>query len=177
VRSVRAAPLLLLFASGGVAVAFEVLWLRGFIALLGATAPAIAATLSGVFLGFALGSRLGAGLARRSRVPWRSYGLLEIAAALAAVDPAPGRALAGVLAAREAQAAGVYPYFVPTTSHHRFASSLGPCNHVFQRRPLDNHRGGADQVGPLEVGVRQGADIHVHHAYVVVVGEQVGQGQ
>jgi len=85
VRSVRAAPLLLLFASGGVAVAFEVLWLRGFIALLGATAPAIAATLSGVFLGFALGSRLGAWLARRSRVPWRSYGLLEIAAALAAL--------------------------------------------------------------------------------------------
>jgi len=85
VRDVRAAPFLLLFASGAVAVAFEVLWLRGFIALLGATAPAIAATLSGVFLGFALGSRLGAWLARRSRLPWRSYGLLEIAAALAAL--------------------------------------------------------------------------------------------
>ena len=36
---------------------------------------------------------------------------------------------------------------------------------------------GADQVGPLEVGVRQGADIHVHQAHVVVFWEQVGQSQ
>jgi len=67
-----------------------VLWLRGFIALLGATAPAVAATLSGVFLGFAAGSRIGAVLARRPAKAWRTYGLLEIVAALASALAFPG---------------------------------------------------------------------------------------
>lgn len=89
-REDRIVPLLLLFVSGAVAVAFEVLWLRGFIALLGATAPAVAATLSGVFLGFAVGSRIGAGLARRPAKAWRTYGLLEIVAALASALAFPG---------------------------------------------------------------------------------------
>ena len=64
-----------------------------------------------------------------------------------------------------------------SASHHRFARPLGTRNHVLQRRPLDNHRGGADQISPLEIGVRQGADIHVNQAQVIVLWEHVGEGQ
>ena len=64
-----------------------------------------------------------------------------------------------------------------SAGNHRFARPLGTRNHVLQRLPLDNHRGSADQVGPLEIVVRQGADIHINQAQVVVLWEHVGEGQ
>ena len=64
-----------------------------------------------------------------------------------------------------------------STGHHWFAGTLGPRNDVLQGLPLDNHRGGADQISPLQVVVRQGADIHVHQAQVVVCWEHVGERQ
>ncbi len=72
----------LFFASGAAALAQEVLWMRRFTELLGATAPATAATLSGVFLGLALGGFLAARFAQRVQRPLRVYGLLELGAAL-----------------------------------------------------------------------------------------------
>lgn len=76
-RVVRA----LFVASGAATLAQEVLWMRRFAELLGATASAAAATLTGVFLGFALGGFLAARFAARCERPLRAYGLLELLAA------------------------------------------------------------------------------------------------
>ena len=73
------------FASGAAALAQEVLWMRRFTGLLGATAPAAAATLAGVFLGLALGGFLAARFAARVQHPLRAYGRLELVAALGAL--------------------------------------------------------------------------------------------
>ncbi len=63
----------------------ETLWLRWLRLLLGATAPATSATLLAFLAGQALGAATGARLAARVRHPLRTYGLLEIAGALAAL--------------------------------------------------------------------------------------------
>lgn len=76
-RAVRA----LFFLSGAAAMALEVLWMRRFAELLGATAPAAAATLTGVFLGLALGGFLAARFAARITRPLRTYARLELVAA------------------------------------------------------------------------------------------------
>ncbi|HKS38597.1 MAG TPA: fused MFS/spermidine synthase [Verrucomicrobiae bacterium] len=80
---------LLLFASGALALVYEILWMRRFTAVFGATTPAVAATLAAVFLGFTAGSIVIGGRAVRSRRPLRVYGLLEIGAGIGAllVDP------------------------------------------------------------------------------------------
>lgn len=59
--------------------------MRRFTELLGATAPAAAATLCGVFLGLALGGFLAARFAARVQRPVRAYGWLELVAALGAL--------------------------------------------------------------------------------------------
>ena len=46
----------LLFVSGGLALVYEVLWLRLFTSVFGATTPATAATLVVVFVGLTAGS-------------------------------------------------------------------------------------------------------------------------
>src|SRR6476646_1972106 len=75
----------LMFCSGGLALVYEILWLRRFAAVFGATTPAVAATLAAVFLGFTAGSLvIGAG-AVRARRPLRAYGLLEIGAGVGAL--------------------------------------------------------------------------------------------
>lgn len=77
------------FASGVLALVYEVLWMRRFALLLGATVPAMAATLSAFFLGMALGSAV---LGKRT-VHWprplRAYGVLQlgIAAGALLVEP------------------------------------------------------------------------------------------
>jgi spermidine synthase len=76
-------------ASGFLALVYEVLWMRRFALLLGATAPAAAATLSAFFLGMAIGSAvLGKRTMRWSR-PLRAFGILQagIAASTLLVDP------------------------------------------------------------------------------------------
>jgi len=65
--------------------------------------------------------------------------------------------------------------WVWSTGYHRLASTLGTSNDVLQRLPLDNHRGSADQVSPQKIVVRQGLDIHVNQAQVVVLRKHVGE--
>jgi spermidine synthase len=73
------------FVSGASALVYEVLWVRRFISLFGATAPATSATLSAMFLGLAAGSLfVGKRCARWPR-PLRAYGILEVCIALGAL--------------------------------------------------------------------------------------------
>ncbi len=69
------------FASGAVALVFEVLWMRRFAVLFGSTAPAAAATLSAFFLGMAAGSAVLGKRAARWRRPLRVFGILQAAIA------------------------------------------------------------------------------------------------
>jgi len=70
--------------SGAGALIVETLWLRDFRLLLGATAPAVSATLVAFFAGQAAGAAWGGRLAARSRRPLAVYGGLELGAAVAA---------------------------------------------------------------------------------------------
>ncbi len=79
---VRNSALFLLSGAGALVV--ETLWLREFRLLLGATAPAVSATLVAFFAGQALGASWGGRLAARSRRPLAVYGGLELGAAVAA---------------------------------------------------------------------------------------------
>lgn len=85
----------LLFASGALALIYELLWLRRFTVLFGASAPAASATLSAIFFGFAIGSAMIGARAPRLRKHWRAYGLLEIGIGLAALPVAPLLSLYG----------------------------------------------------------------------------------
>jgi hypothetical protein len=110
---------LLFFCSGALALVYEMLWMRQFALLFGGTVAAATATLSGFFLGLAVGSALFGARARRWRRPLLAFGLLEGGVGLGAVvamllfegaralqpvayslDPhAPGRVLAQTLLA------------------------------------------------------------------------------
>ena len=85
---------LLFFASGAAALVYEVLWMRRFTVLLGATAPATAAALSAMFLGIGIGSAIFGACSARVRRPLLVFGLLEAGIALGAllVDPFLARA-------------------------------------------------------------------------------------
>jgi len=79
------AGLFLAFASGATALVYEVLWKRQFINLFGAIAPAVSATLSAIFFGFAAGNAfIGSRPARWPRA-LRAYGLLEVGVGLTAL--------------------------------------------------------------------------------------------
>ena len=80
---------LLLFVSGGLALVCELLWMRRFAVVFGATTPAVSATLSAVFLGFAVGSAVLGARAARFANPLRAYGLLEIGAGVSALIVEP----------------------------------------------------------------------------------------
>jgi spermidine synthase len=77
------------FASGAAALIYEVVWMRRLSVVLGATAPATAATLAALFLGMGIGNALFGGLAARLRRPLVSFAFLEAGIAVAAlgVDP------------------------------------------------------------------------------------------
>ncbi len=84
------------FVTGAAALVYEVLWMRRCTVLLGATAPATAATLSALFLGLALGSALFGSVAARARRPlrllaWHEAGVgataLGVEPLLAAMEP------------------------------------------------------------------------------------------
>ena len=88
-RAAAVAPLVLLFFSGGLALVYEILWMRRLTDLFGATTPATAATLAAVFLGFTAGSVV---LGRRAEwfaKPLRAYGWMEMGAGAGALlfDP------------------------------------------------------------------------------------------
>jgi len=80
---------ILFFLSGAAALAYEVLWMRRFSVLLGATAPAVAAALTAFFAGLGLGSYLLGRLAPRLNRPLRAFALLEIGTALSALAVEP----------------------------------------------------------------------------------------
>src|SRR5947207_8557656 len=79
------APYLLLFVSGGLALVYELLWMRRFAVVFGTTTPAVSATLAAIFLGFAGGSAVLGARASRFANPLRAYGLLEIGAGMSAL--------------------------------------------------------------------------------------------
>jgi spermidine synthase len=91
-RSQRLALHSLFFLSGAAALAYEVLWMRRFSVLLGATAPAVATALTAFFVGLGLGSYLLGRLAPRLRRPLVGFAALEIVTAVSAlsVDPLLG---------------------------------------------------------------------------------------
>ena len=77
--------LVLFFASGALGLVYEVLWMRWLTTLFGATTLATTATLSGFFLGLALGSLALGERSRRWRRPLLAFGLLEIGVGLGAL--------------------------------------------------------------------------------------------
>lgn len=101
---------LLALGSGAVALIYEVLWMRRFTVLFGATAPATAATLAAMFLGLAIGNAVLGGRSGRWRRPLLVFGLIEIGAGLTALlfepllrlDASIHAQLHGVLAGRPA---------------------------------------------------------------------------
>lgn len=85
----RAALLVLFFASGAATLVYQVLWQRQLTALFGADAHATAATLTAFFGGLAIGSWLVARAGDRGlRDPLRTYAVLELGIAVAALLPA-----------------------------------------------------------------------------------------
>lgn len=74
-----------MFVSGGLALVYELLWMRRFTAVFGAATPAVAATLAATFLGLAAGNAVLGTRAGRFGAPLRAYGLLEICAGLSAL--------------------------------------------------------------------------------------------
>ena len=76
---------LLAFVSGGIALIYEVLWMRQLSSFFGATALAASATLSAIFLGIAIGSAIIGSRSGRWHRPVRAYGFLEIGIGLGAV--------------------------------------------------------------------------------------------
>jgi spermidine synthase len=95
VRLALAAALFLLSGVGALVV--ETTWLRWLRLLLGASAPAVSATLVAFFTGQALGAALASRFAGRVRRPLVAYGVLELAAAAASLLVPWLLALAGAL--------------------------------------------------------------------------------
>lgn len=91
--SLLLAGYLFALVSGGAALVYEVLWVRRFVALFGATAPAASATLSALFLGLAVGSLVVGRRSARWRRPLRAYGILEVCIALGALAVIPALGL------------------------------------------------------------------------------------
>lgn len=80
---------LLFLVSGALGLVYETLWMRRLAALLGGTAPAAAATLSGFFLGLGAGSLLFGDRVRRASRPLAFFGLLEMGVGLGALAVGP----------------------------------------------------------------------------------------
>lgn len=79
----------LFFVSGASALVYEVLWMRRFTLLFGASAPATAATLAAFFFGIALGSLALGELAGTLRRPLWAFGLIEVGIGVAALVVVP----------------------------------------------------------------------------------------
>jgi spermidine synthase len=69
---------LLALVSGASALVYEILWMRRFAVMFGATTPAVATALSAMFLGLALGSVGFGALGSRWRRPLVAFGLVEL---------------------------------------------------------------------------------------------------
>src|SRR5438105_3629502 len=102
---------LLMFASGALALVYEILWMRRFAAVFGATTPAVAAILAAVFLGFTAGSFVIGARAIRTRRALRAYGWLEM-----------GVGFGGLLVEPLLR---LYDYFYPSLYHALAGSPAG----------------------------------------------------
>ena len=105
---------ILFFASGAVALAYEVLWLKELALLFGSTARASAATLAVFFLGLGCGGLYWGRRARDMRNPLRVYGLLELAVA----------ATAGLYFLISALYRSLYPWLFSLFQGHPLAFTL-----------------------------------------------------
>ncbi|NNE44949.1 MAG: spermidine synthase, partial [Gemmatimonadetes bacterium] len=72
------AVLLLFFLSGATGLLYQVVWVRHFVHVFGATVLAVSTVLAAFMGGLALGGLAGGRLVARTRNPLRLYGLLEI---------------------------------------------------------------------------------------------------
>ncbi len=84
-RGRLAALFVLVFASGALALIYELLWMRRFVTLFGASTPAVSAVLVGMFIGLGTGSWIWGARAGGSKNPVRTYGWLEMGVALGAI--------------------------------------------------------------------------------------------
>jgi spermidine synthase len=88
---------LLFLVSGALGLVYEVLWIRQLTAVFGGTTLATTATLSGFFLGLAVGSAAFGRRARSWRRPLVAFGLLEVGVGLGALLVRPIASLYGQL--------------------------------------------------------------------------------
>ena len=132
-----------LFALSGLgALVVETLWLRWFRLLLGATAPAVSATLVAFFAGQVLGALWGGRRALRSQRPLVTYGWFELAAAGAALGVPLALTASRSFARRKSDNAGC-PASSSITGYCPLAckSALGIAPHEqhFRAEPITRH--------------------------------------
>lgn len=90
----RALPIVFFALSGFSGLIYEIVWTRKLVLVFGGTIHSVSTVLSGFMAGFALGALWGARLSRRTKDPWRLYGLLELGVAgTAALFPLCARAM------------------------------------------------------------------------------------
>ena len=73
----RGLALTLFFLSGALALAYQVVWTRYLVLLLGASTPVVSIVIGVFMAGLALGARLIGAVADRHPAPMKLYGLLE----------------------------------------------------------------------------------------------------
>jgi len=108
----RVPALALFFVSGALALAYQVVWTRYLVLLLGASTPVVSIVIGVFMAGLALGARLIGGVADRHPAPMKLYGLLE--AGIGAYALALPAVIHGVTPTylRLAQATGEEPLFL-----------------------------------------------------------------
>lgn len=106
-------PALLLFASGGAALVFQVLWVKQLSLVVGVEVYAVTTAISAFFAGLALGGLAFGRLADRSRRPLRLYAGLELLVALLGVAATLALASAAGPFARLEDGLGVLAWLLP----------------------------------------------------------------
>lgn len=106
-------PAALLFASGGAALIYQVLWVKQLSLVVGVEVYAITAGISAFFAGLAMGGLLFGRWADRLRHPVRLYAGLELAVALLAVAATLGLAQSAALFARLEANVGLLAWLLP----------------------------------------------------------------
>lgn len=106
-------PAALLFASGGAALIYQVLWVKQLSLVVGVEVYAITAGISAFFAGLAMGGLLFGRWADRLRHPVRLYAGLELAVALLAVAATLGLAQSAALFARLEASVGLLAWLLP----------------------------------------------------------------
>lgn len=106
-------PAALLFASGGAALIYQVLWVKQLSLVVGVEVYAITAGISAFFAGLALGGLLFGRWADRLSHPLKLYAGLELAVAVLAVAATLGLAQSAALFARLEASVGLLAWLLP----------------------------------------------------------------